>query len=357
MEGKRELVIVVDDSLTNLSAARTSLVDKYDVLTAPSGEKLFSLLGRVLPDMILLDINMPVMDGYEVIGRLKKDRRFSDIPVIFLTAKTDRESELKGLSMGAIDYIVKPFSSVLLLKRVEIHMLVESQKHELQYLNSNLQELVEEKIKSILELQNALLHTMAELVECRDNSTGEHIERTQRFLELMLESMQREGVYGEEIATWDISLVLQSAQLHDVGKIAIPDSILLKAGRLSNKEFEIIKEHTIFGEQIISKVEKITSEHMFLSYAKTFAVTHHEKWDGSGYPYGLKEMEIPLMGRVMAIVDVYDALISDRVYKSAFPHAEAVKTIKEESGKHFDPKLVEVFLRNEKLFEKNGYSE
>ncbi|MDR2532101.1 MAG: response regulator [Oscillospiraceae bacterium] len=354
MEERRKLIIIVDDDMTNLVVAKNNLTAKYDVFTVPSGEKLFSLLEKVTPDLILLDVNMPIMNGYEVITVLKKNEKTANIPVIFLTAKSDGKSELEGLSLGAIDYITKPFSPPLLFKRIEVHLLVEAQKQELERMNNDLLERVATKTRSVMELQNALLHTMAELVEYRDDITGGHIARTQGYLTVMLEAMQEKGLYKKEVLNWDTNLVLQSAQLHDVGKIAIKDVILLKPGKLSPEEFEQVKAHTIFGEKIIDKIKESTSEWEFLEYAKTFISTHHEKWDGSGYPLGLKGTAIPLLGRVMAIVDVYDALISERPYKKPFSHSQAVETIKDSSGTHFDPALVALFIEYEKEFERVG---
>jgi putative two-component system response regulator len=354
MAEKRKLIIIVDDDITNLLVAKNNLSEKYDVFTVPSAEKLFLLLERVTPDMILLDVNMPIMSGYQAIQILKDSEKYACIPVIFLTAKSDTESELEGLTLGAIDYISKPFSPPLLFKRIEVHMLVEEQKQELHQLNAELTARVEAKTRSVSELQNALLHTMAELVEYRDNITGGHITRTQGYLEVMLNSLYESNLYEDEIKSWDKELVLQSAQLHDVGKIAIKDAILSKPGKLDPDEFEQVKEHTIFGEKIIDKIKESTTEWKFLEYAKTFIATHHEKWDGSGYPRGLKGEEIPLLGRLMAIVDVYDALISVRSYKEAFSHDEAVLTIKENSGTHFDPVIVEIFIKCEKEFERLG---
>jgi len=203
-----------------------------------------------------------------------------------------------------------------------------------------------------VELQNAVMKTMAELVEGRDNITGGHIERTQNYLRILIEALSKSDRYKDEISSWDIELILQSAQLHDVGKIAIDDSILRKPGKLTEEEFEKIKVHTIFGEEVIQKIKKSTSEHAFLEQARILASTHHEKWDGSGYPMGLKGSEIPLQGRLMAIADVYEALISDRPYKKAFSHEQAVAIIKCDSGKHFDPLLVDLFLNVSDEFNK-----
>ncbi|MDR1688431.1 MAG: response regulator [Clostridiales bacterium] len=344
MENKRQKVMLVDDNITNLTVGKNALQDKYDVFTIPSGEKLLKILERSVPDLILLDIDMPEMTGYDVIKILKETENTAKIPVIFLTAKTDPEDEIKGLSLGAIDYIIKPFSPPLLQKRIEMHLLVEQQAKQLQDYNDNLQEMVAAKTKTVFELQNAILQTVAELVECRDDITGGHIERTQSFLKIMLNKLIAEGAFKDIISTWELEFLVQSAQLHDVGKISIKDSVLGKPGRLTPEEFEEMKKHTVFGESIIEKIEKNTTEQTFLTHAKIFAGTHHEKWDGTGYPKGLKGESIPLQGRIMAIADVYDALISERPYKRAFTHDEAVKIICEGSGTQFDPILVGYFI-------------
>ena len=351
MENIKSLIFLVDDNPANLKIGKNVLSEKYRVATAPSAEKMFGLLKNNYPAMILLDVDMPDMNGYEAIKILKSNPQTKNIPVIFLTAKTESMAELKGLSLGAIDYVIKPFLPDLLLKRIEVHLLVEIQRKtmkvqaaELQYFNDNLQQMVEAKTQSILELQNALLRTMAELVECRDDITGGHIERTQRGIKILLEEIEKHGVYPDEAKDWDVDLLLQSCQLHDVGKISIEDKILKKTGKLDDDEFSEMKNHTTFGEKIIGKIETMAKESEFLKYAKIFAASHHEKWDGSGYPEGLSGKDIPLLGRIMAIADVYDALVSDRPYKKAFAHEEAVKIIAEGKGKHFDPVLIDLFL-------------
>jgi len=342
---ERKTIFLVDDNVTNLTLGKNALAERYNVFTLNSGVRLLKMLEKNQPDIILLDVEMPEMDGYEVIKILKGKKETEHIPVIFLTAKTDGTSELRGLSLGAIDYITKPFTPPLLVKRIEVHLLVESQKRELVDYNRNLQKMVEDKTKMVVELKNAILKTMAELVECRDDITGGHIERTQRYLGVLIEAMQRYNVYTDEIAPWDIGLVLQSAQLHDVGKISIRDSILQKPGKLTDEEFEEIKAHTTFGEKIIDKIRESTPEHAFLEQAKILVSAHHEKWDGSGYPKGLKGRDIPLLGRLMAIVDVYDALVSERPYKKKLSHEEAVEIISNGRGSHFDPELVDLFVK------------
>ena len=350
MDNKLKKIIMADDDMTNLNIAKNALIDRYDVFTVPSAKKLFQILEKVTPDLILLDIEMPEMNGYEAIEKLKSSESTSDIPVIFLTGNIDPESELKGLSMGAIDYIAKPFSFPLLSKRVEVHLLVEDQKKELKNYNSNLEIMVEEKTKEVSELQSTLLQTVAELVEYRDNITGGHIERTQEYLRVLVNALQKHGLYSEEISTWDIDLFIMSSQLHDVGKIGIKDHILMKPDRLTKDEMEIMKTHAVLGVEIIRKIEAKTKGNEFLKYAEILAGTHHEKWDGSGYPLGLKGNEIPLQGRLMALVDVYDALTQIRPYKGAASHEEAVDIIKKDMGFQFDPKLDEIFSIHEKEF-------
>jgi putative two-component system response regulator len=353
----RAIVMIVDDNIANLKIAKNALSEAYDVFTVPSAAKMFELLGRNAPDMILLDINMPEMDGYAAIEILKKNPLTRDIPVIFLTAKSDSESELEGLTLGAIDYIAKPFLPQLMRKRVELHLLVESQKRELEMqartledqrrqlldFNENLQKMVDDKTGKVLELQDALLKTVADLVESRDDITGSHVERTRYGLAALVDALDDLGLYREQVEGWDIALLLQSSQLHDVGKISISDQILNKPGKLTPEEFDEMKKHTTFGVKIIEKIESDTPGSDFLRHAKIFAGTHHEKWDGTGYPYGLSRETIPLQGRLMAIADVYDALVSERPYKKAFSHDEAVKIILEGRGTHFDPVLTDVF--------------
>ncbi|GBU23027.1 two-component system response regulator [Fibrobacteres bacterium R8-0-B4] len=372
MADNRKTVFVVDDDLTSLAVAKVALKERYNALTVNSGEQLLKILEKSIPDLILLDIDMPGTDGYETIKALKSNSRTADIPVVFLTAHSNSESELRGITLGAVDYIIKPFSAPLLLKRIEMHLTVESQKrllesqnhelkaqhHELERqkeellsFNAKLQEMVDAKVKTVTELQSALLRSMAELVESRDDITGGHIERTQSYLGALLEAMKEQGVYKDEMSEWDINLVLMSAQLHDVGKIAVKDNILNKPGKLTPEEFEEVKKHTTFGGKVIDKIMESTSEHTFLIYAKTFALTHHEKWDGTGYPEGLKDEVIPILGRLMAIADVYDALVSDRPYKRAFTHEEAVKIISDGRGTHFDPILTDMFLSISDEFE------
>ncbi len=343
MHKEYKTIFLVDDSVTNLTIGKNALIDRYNVFTIPSGQKLLQMLEKIMPDLILLDVEMPEMNGYDVIRKLKSMPDVCDIPVVFLTAKTDTQSELEGFYLGAIDYITKPFSPPLLLKRIEVHLLVEQQKKELKNYNENLMLMVEEKTRTIVKLKNAILNTVAELVECRDDVTGFHIERVQSFLKILLDKLIEQKVYTDTVSQWDLEVFLNSAQLHDVGKIKIKDEILQKPGKLTEEEFEQMKMHTVFGEQIIDSISKNASEDAFLTQARILAGTHHEKWNGTGYPRGLSGDDIPLQGRLMAIVDVYDALTSERSYKKAFSHESAVQIILKEQGKHFDPVLIDIF--------------
>jgi putative two-component system response regulator len=342
--------MIVDDNVTNLKIGKNALPNTYDVFTIPSAAKMFDLMARKKPDLILLDVDMPDMDGFEALKILRSKLETKDIPVIFLTALDHPDHELKGLGLGAIDYITKPFQPALLRKRVEVHLTLslqkltlESQRLELENYNQNLRQMVDEKTSKVLELQIAILKTMADLVESRDLITGEHMEQTQKGLGVMIEGLVDLGLFREELQSWNIDLLLESSLLHDVGKIAISDSILKKPAPLTALEFEEMKKHTIYGVKIIEKIQAYASESDFLQYAKIMAGTHHEKWDGSGYPDGLIGEDIPLKGRLMAIADVYDALVAVRPYKKAFSKTKAIEIIISGRGTHFDPVLTDVF--------------
>lgn len=337
--------MLVDDEMTELTIGKNMLKAQFEVYAIPSGEKLFEILNHVEADIILLDIVMPVMDGYKTIMQLKSNPAWVDIPVIFVTGRSDESSELKGLSLGAIDYITKPFSAPLLIKRLQNHLRLSAHEKELKNYNNNLQEIVKIKVRQVEDLQNSIISAMAEMVEIRDSVTGGHVIRTQKYLELLVEQLIRDNFYQDEISSWNLDFLYSSAQLHDVGKIAISDAILNKPGKLTDAEFNEMKRHTIAGVNALMKIEQNTEEHDFLKHARVIAGSHHEKWDGSGYPLGLQGSDIPLQGRLMAIADVYDALISQRPYKEAYSHEEAEQIIFEGSGAHFDPLLVETFQK------------
>ena len=357
MDDVRHKIILVDDNMASLTQCRNMLKMLYEVYPAPSAAKLFEILEKFLPDLVLLDIEMPEMNGYEAIKKMKADARFADIPVIFLTAKSDADSELEGFDLGAADYMPKPFSGPLLLKRIANQLLIVRQKKALladqtaiKHYADNLEVMVGDKTKEVFALQNAVLATVADLVEFRDALTGGHIARTQLYLETLIAELSQTGPYADELMAWDLELFLLSAQLHDVGKIAISDRVLNKPGKLTPEEFELMKTHVTAGLDAIGNIIRHIGQHAFLHYALLVAGAHHEKWDGSGYPIGLKGTNIPLAGRLMAIADVYDALVSARPYKRAFSHEEACKIIDEGAGTHFDPVLVDAFRKVEGEF-------
>jgi putative two-component system response regulator len=352
---QRKMIVIVDDSPVILKTARDILKDAYDVFTMMGGPKLFQFLelGRQSPDMILLDVMMPPPDGYEVLEALKKDPRFADIPVIFLTSKSEVESEVKGLSIGAVDYIVKPFSPPLLLKRLEVQLTLLEQKRELKQLNQNLNKLVQRKLKTIFGLQRSLLTTISDLVEFRDDITGGHVERTSLLLKFFVDALRERDVYGDALEKLDVNLLMESSKLHDVGKIAIRDSILLKPGRLTPEEIEEMRKHARIGEDIIGRIQQETEESDFLNNARLMAGAHHERWDGSGYPREMSGADIPLLGRLMAFADVYDALISKRPYKESIPHGRVLEIITGESGRQFDPNLMDAFVTAADRFHRN----
>ncbi len=350
VQNGRKRIFIVDDNAANLIIGKNLLKDLYEVYPLSSAEKLFEMMNKVLPDLILLDINMPVTDGYEVLKKLKAVPRFSDVPVIFLTAKNDEKSELYGFGLGAVDYVSKPFSPPLLKKRIENQLTILKQRQTIQHHADDLMEIVQEKTLNIFKLQNAILSTVADLVEFRDGATGGHIVRTQCYMEVMLRAMIEKGIYTDQITDWNLDFILSSAQLHDVGKVAILDSILNKPGPLTTAEYETMKTHVPIGADIVRRIIQKAPDHSFLSHALKIVEAHHEKWDGTGYPAGLKGTEIPLEGRLMAVADVYDALVSWRPYKEAFSPQEAKEIIKNGSNTHFDPVLVNIFLDAESEF-------
>jgi len=323
-------IFVVDDQETNRTTAKNALEDQYAIYAIPSAERMFKMLEKITPDLILLDIEMPEIDGFEALQRLKSDARFKRIPVIFLTGKIDFSIEARGFESGVVDFIGKPFSPLVLTRRIEAHL--ETDK------------LIKKSLVAQSKLHNATIGVLANLVESRDKITGKHIERTQGYLKILVDELIRTGTYMDEIRTWNMTLLIPSAQLHDVGKIVVSDMILNKTDKLTDEEFEIIKTHSTEGERIINEIIGKTEEDDFLIYARRFAGSHHEKWNGKGYPRGLKEEEIPLEGRIMAVADVYDALVSERPYKQAFTHEKAVEIITNDAGTHFDPTIVKVFL-------------
>jgi len=349
-EVKRNIIFIVDDNETNLTVAENVLAKDYRVIALSSAEKMFKALTKFTPDMILLDIEMPDMNGFEAMEQLKRDELYAEIPVIFLTGLSDAQSEAHGISLGAVDFIMKPFTEPVLLNRIRKHLdideLVRERTRQLAYRTEQLAR----RSDQLVRLQNGIVFTLADIVENRDANTGGHIERTSTYMSILIDAMLEQEVYSSELRDWDLDSVISSARLHDIGKISIPDSVLNKPDKLTDEEFAIIQTHPEVGKKMIEQMTARTGEALFLENAKLFAEYHHEKWNGRGYPNGLSELSIPLHGRIMAVIDVYDALVSDRPYKKAFSHEKAVSIIMEDSGTHFDPQIADIFNKiNDKI--------
>jgi putative two-component system response regulator len=347
-------ILIVDDTEANLDILVEALGDSYEVLVATDGATALEVAAESSPDLILLDIMMPGMDGYEVCQRLKADPRLCRIPVIFLTALTEIESKTRGFREGAVDYVTKPFEPSEILARVKTHLSLVLATRELELQNEILERKVAERTRELAKTQDITIHSLASLAEARDTETGMHLLRTRQYvLALATRLAETNPDHARTLDKTTIDLLFKSAPLHDIGKVGVPDAILLKPGLLTDQEFTVMKTHSEVGYQALVRAEKelnVETRDSFLSHAREIALTHHERWDGSGYPKGLQGRAIPLSGRIMAVADVYDALISRRVYKPAFPHETAVDLIRRGSGTHFDPEVVEAFLHLAETF-------
>ncbi len=345
---EKKIILVVDDGPENLALISSLLKEQYQVKVATSGEKALSIIanGKQKPDLILLDIIMPGMDGYGVCTQLKASELTSSIPIIFLTSLTKVENEEEGFRFGAVDYIHKPISPSVLLARVQTHLQLKEAQDFLRIQNSILEKMVKHRTLELTQSQQATIVAMGALAEFRDPETGNHLRRTQHYVKQLAFELSKSPDYSEYLLEDRIDVLFKSAPLHDIGKVGIPDKILLKPGKLTTEEFEIMKDHTFFGKIAIHEAQKQTEiSNSFLAMSEQIAACHHEKWDGTGYPYGLAGTNIPCSARLMAIADVYDALVTKRSYKDAFSHEKAVQIIKESSGTHFDPEIVGAFLR------------
>lgn len=345
-------VLVVDDTPDNLMLIAELLKGRYRIKAAKSGERALHLLqSDPLPDLILLDVMMPGLSGYDVAERLKLDGRICDIPIIFLTSITATEDEIRGFSLGAADYITKPIVPAVLMARVDTHIKIKAVANFLRNQNEFLEQEVRRRTREVIAIQDVTIHAMASLAETRDNETGNHIRRTQHYIKVLAELLREHPRFRQFLDDETIKLLFKSAPLHDIGKIGIPDRILLKPGRLTPEEFEIMKTHTTLGRDAIQHAEdQLGIDVDFLHLAKEIAYGHQEKWDGSGYPQGVASDDIPISARLMAVADVYDALISRRVYKPGMPHEKAVEIIREGRGSHFDPDICDAFLVNAERF-------
>ncbi|MFT4928366.1 MAG: putative two-component system response regulator [Phenylobacterium sp.] len=341
----KSTILAVDDTPENLDVLKGVLVPKYSVKGAINGPMALKIAEKQQPDLILLDIMMPGMDGYEVCRRLKANPLTADIPVIFITAKSTVEDEKKGFEIGAVDYITKPISPPIVQERVKIHLTLKQAQDYLKKQNEVLEIKVLDRTEKMEELQDVVMVAMGSLAEARDPETGNHIRRTQHYVKCLATKLKSNPKFSAFLTPETITSLYKSAPLHDIGKVGVPDHILLKPGKLTNEEFAQMKLHTNYGRDAIVAAERtmVRGSH-FLDFAKEIAYYHQEKWDGSGYPEGLVGEAIPVSARLMAVADVYDALISRRVYKAAFSHEKAVRIIIEGKGSHFDPDMVDAFV-------------
>ncbi len=357
-------ILIVDDEPANLAVLTEILQPYFRVRAANSGARALRVVASdPRPDLVLLDVMMPEMDGYAVLAALHASPVTGDLPVIFVTALSDELEEERGLEQGAVDYISKPVKGSTVLARIRTQLELKQVRDLLKDQNANLEWQVEQRLREIQLIQDVSLNAMAQLAETRDNETGNHILRTQAFVEVLASHMQAGGYHADELGDHQVGLITKAAPLHDIGKVGIPDSILLKPGPLTDAEFEVMKTHARIGGDAIAHalnkarlIHQDTSDGLakgalaFLDTAQVIATSHHERWDGQGYPDGLSGSEIPLAARIMAAADVFDALTTRRVYKLPMSIAEATKYLGDNSGTQFDPKVVESFLGVQEKF-------
>jgi len=338
-------VLVVDDTPENLTVISGILKQDYKVRAAPSGERALQIaFSENPPDLILLDIMMPEMDGYEVLRQIQANAKTNGIPVIFVTAMNQEADEEFGINLGAVDYITKPISPAILLARVRNHLLLKDAKDFLKDQKRFLE-------RELTAVQDVAIHAFGSLAETRSDGTVNHVRRTQSYIRLLGETLKKHPRFSSFLTDDMIVLLSKSASIHDIGKVAIPDQILLKSNPLEPEEFEIMKTHTTIGRNAIERAEQAIGVNTeFLRYAKEMTYSHHERWDGEGYPQGLKGEAIPVSARIMALADVYDVLISQRPYKGPIPHDEAVQIIAAAKNTHFDPDIADAFLQIHQQF-------
>lgn len=335
-----EKILVVDDNITNLQSIRTQLDGVYTVMPVKSGEQALQAVARQIPDLILLDVEMPGMDGFETLSHLKNNNKLSHIPIIFVTATNSPEREMRALEFGAQDFLTKPFEKSVLVHRIDLHLRLSQYRRHLEH--------------TVRELEDSIAVSFAEMIECRDENTGGHVQRTAEYMHLLGRLLREKGLFADELADSELDMMIRAAPLHDIGKIGVRDAVLLKPGKLDASEFAEMKEHSVIGASILKVMHERLPTQRYLSYAKTIAESHHERYDGKGYPYGLAGTNIPLCARIMAVVDVYDALVADRVYRPAMSHEEALGVITDGRGTNFDPSIVDILEENSAMFKGGG---
>jgi putative two-component system response regulator len=347
-------ILIVDDTPENLSVLGELLQPSYRVRAANSGKRALQIARSIpAPDLILLDVMMPEMDGYDVLAELRADPATRHIPVVFVTAMDGTDDEERGLDRGAVDYITKPLRPAIVLARVRTHLELKQARDFLKDQNSFLEAEVNRRMGENQLIQEVSIHALARLAETRDPETGNHLLRTQEYVNALANALKHHPRFSHFLDERTINALAKSAPLHDIGKVGIPDHILLKPGKLTAEEFEIMKTHAKLGSDAIEHAERDSAKTVeFLDIAKEIAHYHHEKWNGLGYPEGLSGNAIPISARLMALADVFDALICKRVYKIAFTYDEAYEIIVRDSGTHFDPDIVTAFVEHFEIFKK-----
>lgn len=348
-------VLVIDDSPAVLSSIGSVLSDSYQLMIATSGERALKLLAaqNPLPDLILLDVMMPDMDGYETIIHIKDNPAWHHIPVIFVTGMDDESDEEHGFKLGAVDYIRKPIKPIMLKARVKTHVSLKKAQDELKKRNKSLESDIEIKIKENTLIRDVSMNALSSLAKTRDNETGNHILRTQNYVQILGEQLLQDNIYLDQLSADYLECIVKAAPLHDIGKVGIPDAILLKPDKLTAEEFEIMKEHSALGAGALRDCIDGEDENTALAFINTaieISQYHHEKWDGSGYPEQLSGENIPISARLMALADVFDALISRRCYKPPFSIEKSSEIIRQGDGSHFDPNIVKAFEKNIERF-------
>jgi putative two-component system response regulator len=327
--GQRQ-ILVVDDNISNLRYISAQLSDSYKVAMAKSGAQALQIARKQPPDIVLLDIDMPEMDGFETLAKMRDDSKLSRLPVIFLSANNDPATEAKALQVGAMDFIPKPFEKKILNFRLDLHLRFSSYQTSLE--------------NTVRELEDSIITSFSELIEARDENTGGHVKRTSAYVRLLGQALVDRQMFSDELDPGELDLMVRAAPLHDIGKIGISDLILMKKGRLTDDEYETVKKHTVIGGEVLRTIYEKTPTQAYLKYAILIAEGHHERFDGTGYPFGKSGEDIELCNRIMSVANVYDSLVTDRVYRPALSSAEAAEIISAGSGTEFDPRIVNVFL-------------
>lgn len=339
-------ILVVDDSVVDRMIISNMLSD-FEVITASDGvEALRKIDEDPDIDLVILDLYMPEMDGFELLDRLRSNEKYSKMRVVILTNADEIENEIRGLRLGAVDYIRKPINIESLRIRIDIHIKLKEAQKVVERDNQKLDRMVAERTREAEMARDITIRALVGLLEIRDIESFQHTTRTQKIMKVLSESLRSKDKYKDILTDAYIFELIRTTPLHDIGKVGIPDKILLKPGKLSPEEFEIMKKHVEYGTEALKKQQSFNDEELpyFVKVAIEIIGAHHEKYDGTGYPLALDGEDIPLPGRLMAIIDVYDALMSRRVYKEAWPFPEVIKCIGDERGRHFDPDIVDAFM-------------